>query len=159
MKSRSIVAGILLILMLCVLPQPVAAYSTNSSLLSITHADYCDLDGDGFADDVLTKVIVGTHSGLPEFVFCWTTLKLTLPSGTESYTDVWIWGIYSSVEITVEWYDHATESGWYSLHVTMDSMTMLDSFAAEAHMVFDPPDEGPPGTPWVRVMLSSPSCM
>ncbi len=131
--------------------QSVAAYSSDSQLLLITQACYCDLDDDGSADDVLTVIRVGTPETLPSFVFCWLSLTLTLPSGRTSSVGTFIIGIYSSVTITAEWYDHATESGLYTLDVNMAAVSVLWSVSAQAQMIFDPPDEGPPGTPWVRL--------
>ncbi len=147
-------AGLLLLLIITLSSTPqVAAYSSDAQLLSITDASYCDLDGDGYEDDVLTILRIGTPNGYPAFIFCWLSLTLTLPSGRVSYVDTFIFGIYSSLVIRVEWYDHAIESGLYTLDADMTAVSTLWSVSAYAQVIFDPPDEGPPGTPWVNVMI------
>ncbi|TXT57890.1 MAG: exported protein of unknown function [Candidatus Thorarchaeota archaeon] len=155
LKGRTIILGLVLIMAVSLLPSSVVAYSSNSSLLSITHADYGDLDDDGADDDVITEARIGSLTGFPEFIICTVTFTLTLPSGANYTTDVVICGIYDVVDLTIEWYDHATESGWYKIHAEMESVTMLWEFSADAYVIFDPPEEGPPGTPWVRVLVNN----
>jgi len=124
-------------------------YSVNYIIsgfeIQIDHAYYYDLDNDGYEDDVYSIITVSTVSGLPEHIDAKIYQYLTLPSGKTYYFSIEVTGFDATYSIYSEWYDVATESGWYTLEVTVKNYYFSVYSYDEDVLVFDPPKEGPPG--------------
>jgi hypothetical protein len=112
----------------------------------INHAYYYDLDFDGVEDDVLTIITIETVSGNPLLMINDVFEYLTLPSGLTYYVSVSIQGNYNHVLLIIEWFNVATETGWYDLLVCVDCYCLHGYYYLEDSLEFDPPDsEGPDG--------------
>lgn len=129
-------------------------YSDNddSLMVSIESADYLDLDGDQIEDDIFTEFTIAVPSGDWKFDRTFVYCELVLPSGYYFNCLILMIGTYSSVTLTLGWYNTAIESGWYTIAVWAwgygpDAPDMgLDS------LVFDPPTEGEPGIPYIAII-------
>ncbi len=126
------------IILLALVPASTAAVTdtTGPIKVEILDAYYADLDNDGLEDDVYSAVKV---SLIPQGIQVYDYLiELELPSGaTFSYYYV----IATNKQVVLYdnyFWDHATESGWYKITVSV----VLISSNFEYHettLVFDPP--------------------
>ena len=133
------------------LPQEVTAVPKKFTV-TIDSATYGDLDNDTVSDDVVVffTAEVGTFTKSPkrsEFFF-----TLTLPSGHELYALVIVLGAYRSVQLEMHWFDCAWEAGWYNVHVEAWAFGVQGGYDTDS-LDFDPPTNGGPGDPSIRVMV------
>ncbi|MBD3404959.1 MAG: hypothetical protein GF411_02350 [Candidatus Lokiarchaeota archaeon] len=147
---RILLISVLFMCLTFVMPANVAACDAtyNSDFgVAIDHANYSDIDGDSVADDVLTITRIFHNS---EF----TTIKKTIvfttvqvPSGRIFHSILHVKGDYSTMEVTIEWYNIAKEAGWYDLNVFALLITSDGVIFLHAYVSFDPPEGGDPGPP------------
>ena len=125
-------------------------YFIRGFCIHIDHAYYYDLDSDGMDDDVYTIITVYTLSGYAETVNADIYQYLTLPSGLTYYFLIQVSGYGSSYSLYAEWFDVATESGWYTLKATVTNYNYYGFSYDEDIVIFDPPETAPnSGTPRV----------
>lgn len=110
--------------------------SEPTIVVEILFANYTDLDDDGYLDDVYAEVSVEL-SGAVAYTFEYF-VTLTLPSGLNfSYLFI-ISTNYQSFNIYNYFYDHAIETGWYTLDVDA-TLNNGGRSTASSTLVFDPP--------------------
>ncbi len=119
-------------------PNSVSSKLTSEPSVSITimKAFYGDADGDGNADDVIAYVEHHLSGAVRYQLSVYATL--VLPSGLE-YT--WYYGLntrLSKVTLVLYFYNHALETGDYTLMINAFLKTGGISHAQDTH-VFDPP--------------------
>jgi hypothetical protein len=120
------------------------------TVLEIIAAYYTNLDTDGLTDDIFTNFLYCSPNGDWAYLQGKIYMYLTLPSGLTYYTSVRYQGIVDEVSIIMEWYNAATESGWYLFEVYIsaygfDSDGNYINTIYYSSMWFDPPDVGNPG--------------
>jgi hypothetical protein len=119
-------------------------------ILNIEDATYFAADADGIENDVIAhftlEVLRNRHNARNTAIF-YILISLTLPSG---YCYDYLFQVISDYNIlayiTLIFYDHATEPGWYLLEIT----AILPSYGGYSYCIgtesyyFDPPgsDEG-----------------
>ncbi|RMG34074.1 MAG: hypothetical protein D6732_11010 [Methanobacteriota archaeon] len=110
--------------------------SETSISVAILFANYTDLDEDGYMDDVYAEVSIDLYGGVAYTFEYYVTL--TLPSGLNfSYLFI-ISTNYQSFTIYNFFYDHATESGWYTLNIDA-TLNNGGRSTATSTLIFDPP--------------------
>ena len=147
-RARAIAATMLLAVsvMLLITP-PVSATTTDPEPtidVIVYYANYDDMDGDGMKDDVYVVLvfILGYHIYY-EFGY---VISLELPSGlTYSYT-VYVIALSDIVVTHNVFYNHATESGDYTVYVSALLITPGHA-SAVAQYTFDPPGGSEGGKP------------
>jgi hypothetical protein len=129
-----------------------AAAATDWLDIAIDHASYHDLDGDGFEDDIQTDFTFTVAHGVKcpgksEYYF-----TLTLPSGSGYLVILTIIGKFQTLQLSLLWYDCATESGWYNIQV--DAFTQGGPRLGHStnNLDFDPPSAGG-GDPHVKIFI------
>jgi hypothetical protein len=131
---------------------------TFSVKVSITAADYLDLDGDQIEDDILTEfsvsVPVASWKSSISIVYC----LLELPSGQAFRCNILVIGCYSLLSLTVGWYNTAYEPGWYTFCVAACIVGNDVPEPGYDMIEFDPPTEGEPGSPVISIMEISVIC-
>ena len=104
--------------------------------VKIMYAYYCDLDQDGFEDDIYAKVSLSMYDA--SFYAIEYYVNLTLPSNVSFTYRVIINTDSSELMLHNLFYNHATESGNYSLFVQV--VLKNGGMATDSHLfVFDPP--------------------
>lgn len=118
--------------------------------IEVVHAYYYDLDSDGLDDDVYTIITIYTLNGYAESVCAEIYQYLTLPSGLTYYFPIDVIGYDDSYSIYTEWYNVATEPGWYTMTATVTNFNFFGFSYDEDTVIFDPPETAPnSGTPTV----------
>ncbi len=144
-RRALVLFALLVIVPMCVnIPVVHAASDEHGIEVTIVDACYTDLDDDSWEDDVLVVVRFDlSSSDYYEFAY---VITLTLPSGT-SYSYLVIVLAWVDVVYTYNlFFNHATESGDYTVYVKallVTPATATDS----ATYVFDPPGGSEGGKP------------
>ncbi len=141
MKTSYAILFITTILALSMIPPSFGRVSINNTReqtisINITFANYTDLDGDGFQDDVYAEVEVKLD-GSSAYTFEYN-VTLTLPSGLSFSYKFIISTNYQSFIIYHYFFDHAIESGWYTLNAEATLNNGGRSTTSNT-FVFDPP--------------------
>ncbi len=126
--------------------KPVTTSSTETAGIDVEviFANYTALEDDGYENDVYAEVKVYLYGG-ETYTFDYE-ITLTLPSGT-SYTYLFI--ITTNIEdllIYNFFFNHATESGWYTIDVNVLLHTGGQSTDSHTY-TFDPPGGSPGSEP------------
>ncbi len=167
-NTRRMILLALLLAVLSLQPAGVAAYkSSNSSpagaatssivLVTILTAQYCDIDSDLVDDDILTtfRVTVNRYTCIfdQSYVYC----ILRLPSGATYLLILKVIGQYSTMTIKLGWLNLAYIRGWYHFTVNAEILDRLrgTSLWGYSEVLFDPPTEGSPGPPLVKILSTS----
>jgi hypothetical protein len=113
--------------------------------IDIKKAYYDDLDYDGDYDDVYTLITITPYSSQLSSAIIDIYQFVQLPSGDTWYFTLTALGLSKRIYIEVQWYDIATESGWYTFLVSLDAYTYSGLYTYDEAVMFDPPEEGPEG--------------
>ena len=119
--------------------------------ISIDHAYYYDLDGDGASDDVLVNMTCTVNSGIKNPQRSEYFVKLTLPSGLAYLVVINVFGKYNTLFMSLRLYDTATEPGWYNVQVDAFSMGLHKGHSTASYD-FDPPTGQGSGPPSVEII-------
>ena len=119
--------------------------------ISIDHAYYYDLDGDGASDDVLVNMTCTVLSGIKNPQRSEYRITLTLPSGLAYLVIIDVIGKYNSLFMSLKMFDTATEPGWYNVKVDAYSMGVHRGYSTASYD-FDPPDKQGTGQPTVSLL-------
>ncbi len=124
------------------------APQTNNTIHSITvvitHASYTDLDNDGNEDDVVViSDFYLQNDDFYEFIYF---ITLILPSGMYYQYLVRVWAWVDYVSITNSFYNHATESGNYTVIIEAWLLNP-DVYYDISAVIFDPPGGSDGGKP------------
>ena len=153
--TPKIYTGILMILMISLmLPGQVQACTNDndSLLVTITRAEYTDLDLDNRSDDILTNFDITTPVGEWDISLTIIFCELILPSGYAFYFITIIQGDYTKIEISLGWFNCAIEEGWYLIRVHALSVGPNAPSYGYGETLFDPPDGGNPGDPEIDIL-------
>ncbi|UYP46225.1 hypothetical protein NEF87_002510 [Candidatus Lokiarchaeum ossiferum] len=111
--------------------------------IEITYANYLELDGDGYEDDVITQFTLKSPTGYYAYLDVELELELVLPSGYTYIMRFSITEFYVELPVTVEWHNCATESGWYDFNIEADifgfDSDIIFSGIVTDSLTFDPP--------------------
>ena len=121
--------------------------------ISITHAYYHDLDGDGQTDDVLVDFTCSVKNWIPTPSWSYFELYLTLPSGLIYFVSFEVYGRYRVLELSMAWYNCASESGWYNIQIDAYTVFYNAIGYSTTNYDFDPPTQGGVGEPHVILYL------
>ena len=121
--------------------------SDDSLIVSIESADYLDLDEDQIEDDIIIEFTIEIPRGDWDFHHTFVYCELTLPSGYYFQGLILISGTYSSLSITLGWYDTAIESGWYTIDIWACGLGPDAPDLGHDSLIFDPPTDGNPSSP------------
>ena len=124
----------------------------DSWQVDIRSALYLDLDSDMMEDDVLTEYALTVPDGDWRFYVTCIYSRLTLPSGQYFEHRLLVIGQFSTLGITLGWYNTATESGWYTYEVYAWSYGADTPESGCDDILFDPPTGGDPGVPIVDIL-------
>ncbi|WP_371804336.1 hypothetical protein [Candidatus Lokiarchaeum ossiferum] len=125
--------------------------------LIIDDAYYCDKDGDGLEDDVITIFTLYSPTGLLADVDAVIDLSILLPSGQIFSFSYRLKETFIELELTIEWYNCAVEDGWYDFTVLVDmhgfdiDRNHFDGTVTET-LTFDPREVGGAGLPFAIVL-------
>ncbi|MFX0094434.1 MAG: hypothetical protein ACFFBD_22040, partial [Candidatus Hodarchaeota archaeon] len=127
--------------------------SPQGVILTINYAYYHDLDRDYRRDDIWTEFTLRTASGQREDISSYVRLYLYLPSGRRFFTDFYLYGTYSRVQLGTAWFNTAIESGWYCfiVYVTAVGNNWIQNVDEAGY--FDPPTKAGPGTPYCSIYI------
>lgn len=120
--------------------------------ISIDHAYYYDLDGDGLEDDIQVDFTLTVNPGIKSPSKSDYYVKLTLPSGLAYLVRLTLIGRYATIHMTFFWYDCATESGWYNINIEAFAYGGSRMGYSTANLDFDPPGTGG-GEPHVKILI------
>ena len=126
---------------------PLNASTTSEPIgisVTITSAYYADIDTDGWEDDIYSSVTIDL-TGAVRYNFDYY-ITLTLPSGTSYTYHYSINTVYDVVNFGNYFWNHATESGDYSISVKVVLWTGGISSATHQY-IFDPPGGSDGGDP------------
>ena len=153
MKSRSIfILSLILLLMVPLSISQASAYPGDTTLcLDITYANYLDLDDDGIQDDIITHFNLMSPFYYDVYMIGSLDLTLVLPSGFIFYATLGIDRVVGNIEVIIEWYNCATEPGWYDFQLELRTYAITPFgrvYWVEDYdsLIFDPPEEFPPGS-------------
>lgn len=143
MVLRGILFFLLIFLSMVVVYQVVGSVTIGSGdsqlTITITDAFYTDLEQSGVENDVVSHFTLElTNEEEIQRFFLYITLRL--PSGTE-YSYWYYISTNQSLEATMNFYNHATESGWYDLKILGILLDRPISCGLESY-TFDPPGSG-----------------
>ncbi len=157
-QVKLLIFAVVFISMLAFMPTNVSADDDDDYDgyldVDITDAHYCDYDGDGSEDDVVTvfEVDIRKSDDWDGGVFRLQTY-LILPSGYG-----WVYTFYVKAEgdfqITMIWYNCAIESGWYTFYVFADALGSEAPRSGYDSIVFDPPGGGDPDMPEISIFIT-----
>jgi hypothetical protein len=151
---KYLLLAMLLLSFAAVVPRLAAANTeTNNNVTVImSNAYYADLDGGGAKDDIVAiyDIIPPNSSGSNTTYFIELHCKLILPSGFAYIYDCAVVTSTGCI-VTQEWFNVATEAGWYTLSVYAYSASSQFN-SGYGQIVFDPPG-GDPGPPSVQTMI------
>ncbi|MGY5875460.1 MAG: hypothetical protein RTU30_06925 [Candidatus Thorarchaeota archaeon] len=132
-----------------------ASPNDDALQVDITTATYLDLDDDSAEDDVITAFSIDVPTGDWDigmtFIYCY----LELPSGLAFDAFLMLRGDFSSVTVTLGWYNTAIESGWYYFGVYAWSLGSDVPDSGFSEIIFDPPTDGVPGDPVIHIINST----
>jgi len=132
-RKKSLIFGVLLVL---VISLSWGVRADSNMKLSITTAYYCDIDGDGFEDDIYAEAIVLADEG---FKFYYMEYSLIYPSGNVYSDDHTYYTFDSETTFVFRLTNAATESGWYTLEITLYVLTGGGITVLYDSLEFDPP--------------------
>ena len=119
--------------------------------ISIDHAYYYDLDGDGASDDVLVELTCAIHPGIQNPSRSEYHIALKLPSGLVYLVIIQVIGKYNVLIMSLRLYDTATEPGWYNVKV--DAFCLgIGRGHSTASYDFDPPTGQGTGQPTAELL-------
>ncbi|MHA1807237.1 MAG: hypothetical protein ACTSX2_06655 [Candidatus Thorarchaeota archaeon] len=147
LRTRVMAAFLVLALMamLSVTPPVRAAPTDEPSInVTITFATYCDLDGNYRSDDVY--VVLYFELGNNPYYEVYYLITLQLPSGTNYSYLVYMLALSDEVVTHNLFFDHATESGDYTVYVSALLWTPYQA-TDSAQYTFDPPGGSEGGKP------------
>jgi hypothetical protein len=121
--------------------------------ISINHAFYYDLDEDLTEDDILIDLTFEVRFGFKSPSTSDYVITLTLPSGSQYVLLLTVIGKYRVLDLTMLWYDTATESGWYNLRVDAYAYYGYSTGYSTANYNFDPPTGGSGGEPHIEIWV------
>ena len=128
----------------------VSAYTPDESKLSavfnvtILDAGYSDMDGGIDKNDVY--VILEFNLGYALYYEFDYYITLTLPSGISYTYFVWVIAWVETIQLTNIFYNHATESGNYSVYI--DALMYYPEYIWDYDFIaFDPPGGSAGGDP------------
>jgi hypothetical protein len=124
----------------------------DSLMVSIESADYLDLDADQVEDDILTEFTIRIPDGDWSFGVTYIWCEVELPSGLTFVCELLVIGTYSSLGLTLGWYNTAIESGWYTFRVYADTFGNNAPDPGWDTLVFDPPTDGDTGPPLIEII-------
>ena len=104
--------------------------------LDITHAWYADGQGDGKQNDAFAVVTFNIDNGLSKNILRYN-ITITLPSGVYHTYSVKLNTSQTNFEIQNNFWNHATESGWYSVSIT--ASLNYNCHTVSDTLTFDPP--------------------
>ena len=110
----------------------------------ITEAYYTDLDNDGYQDDIFAIVLIETEGVI--FANLDYYVQMELPSGTVYSYHVRITTNNETLILSNYFWNHAYESGNYSLTVTV-VLRNARRMTSSTTLVFDPPGSSQGGEP------------
>lgn len=119
--------------------------------ISIDHAYYYDLDGDGVSDDVLVNMTCTIYSGIRNPQRSEYRVALTLPSGLVYLVIIDVFGRYNTLFMSLRMYDTATEPGWYNVQIDAFSMGVTKGHSTVSYD-FDPPTGQGTGQPHAELL-------
>lgn len=119
--------------------------------ISIDHAYYYDLDGDGASDDVLVNMTCTVLSGIRNPQRSEYRVTLTLPSGLAYLVIIDVVGKYDGLFMSLKLFDTATEPGWYNVKVDAYSMGVHKGHSTASYD-FDPPEKQGSGQPHAELV-------
>ncbi len=106
----------------------------------IVDAYYTDAEGDGLENDVISDFfmrIITAYSSIHLLI----SIYLELPS-TTSYTYDYTFRLGTGdYDLRMYFYNHATESGWYIVTITVTVMSKFQLMSGYESLVFDPPGQ------------------
>ncbi len=121
--------------------------------ISINHAFYYDLDDDLSEDDILIDLTFEVRDGIKSPSTSDYIITLTLPSGFQYILILTIIGKYRIFEMTMLWYDTATETGWYNVRVDAFGYYGYSTGYSMADYDFDPPTGSGGGEPYLEILV------
>ncbi|MBD3407961.1 MAG: hypothetical protein GF411_17710 [Candidatus Lokiarchaeota archaeon] len=116
--------------------------------VSIEAAYYDCLDGDGIENDVFSLIRFDLSSSLIYEYYYWITLEL--PSGKAFCYEVHVFAWADTIYLRNVFYDYATESGDYTIHVDALLISPYWDSDTVSH-TFDPPGGSSGGEPTLIV--------
>jgi hypothetical protein len=128
------------------------------SVVEITYATYTDLDDDGVQDDIYSTFSLFPLLGYRNYFYGYIDLYMEMPSGDTWYIleDLDL-EVYLEEDVTINWYNCATESGWYEFTIVVDSW-VIDDWGMLHHvyeadvLIFDPPEKSDvAGAPYATI--------
>ncbi|MHA1779822.1 MAG: hypothetical protein ACTSYL_03035 [Candidatus Thorarchaeota archaeon] len=151
-RPIALAVGLLLLLIPLGSVQPASA-AHPAVIVSVDYADYVDLDGDTYVDDIqidvtLTADVQGTPPKKTELY-----LVLTLPSSTTYVAKVKIVGKFTTLHVTSLWFDTANEPGWYDVDAHVFVVGLSQNGYCHSAYRFDPPTGTGPGDPHVSITI------
>ncbi len=146
--SRVVLVSVLLTIVIPLINLPTVSANTPNDdyLFNVTIADACylDADYDYYTDDVL--VVLKFDLGYALIYDFYYLITLTLPSGLEYSYLVHVLAWADTIYLYNVFYDHATESGNYTVYVS--ALMVSPTTATDSGIyVFDPPGGSPGGRP------------
>lgn len=144
MKLRTFVVFVVVLSSLFIIPASAKTVKVTtkeatckpSINLDVVEAYYADLDGDGMADDVYSRVDIQLHCG-NRYNFDYR-ISLILPSGFTVYDYLGINTRLTHFSIATTFYNYAFEAGDYQI----DAEALLSTGGQFYHissLIFDPP--------------------
>ncbi|TXT53837.1 MAG: exported protein of unknown function [Candidatus Thorarchaeota archaeon] len=125
------------------------AYPTSPRIaVSIETAYYTCLDGDGMENDVFSVIKFELSSSWIYEYYYWITLEL--PSGASYCYEVHVFAWTDTIYLRNVFFDYATESGDYTIHVDALLISPYWDSDTVSH-TFDPPGGSPGGEPTLVV--------
>ncbi|MHA1771081.1 MAG: hypothetical protein ACTSYL_12950 [Candidatus Thorarchaeota archaeon] len=156
---RALMLGFIIVFLIVI--TPARALTTNNPneatwfKVTATHAEYCDADDDGFADDIITvfdiTVLDTDISFMTTYIYCY----LYTPSGHAYGVALRAIGQYTYLSVAMAWYNTVTESGWYTFIVYVEIPVNGYTYYSMDGITFDPPAGGEPGPPLVEIVSTN----
>ncbi len=152
-SSRPLILLLVALMVITLSIGNVEATSNDGTLqVDITTATYLDLDNDSAEDDVITTFSIQVPNGDWDigmtFIYCY----LELPSGMAFDALLMLRGDFSTLTVTMGWYNTALESGWYYFGVYAWSYGNDVPDSGLDEIIFDPPTDGVPGDPVIHLL-------
>ncbi|TFF68224.1 hypothetical protein EU520_00685 [Candidatus Thorarchaeota archaeon] len=151
LKRKAVIMAVLLSVFLVMTTTPEAQAATydapeTTAQIDVTIEDayYLDLDPDLIENDVVVYVRFSL-ADFPYYEFAYI-ITLQLPSGTEYSYLVYVYAWIDDVYLCNVFFDHATESGNYTVYV--EAVMFIPGVATDSgEYVFDPPGGSEGGKP------------
>ncbi|MCF2137352.1 MAG: hypothetical protein K9W43_08975 [Candidatus Thorarchaeota archaeon] len=156
---RTLVLGFIIVILIIITPaRALTTDDPNEATwfkVAATHAEYCDADNDGFADDIITVFDITITNTDISFMITYMYCYLYLPSGDGYMVVIRGIGQYTYLSITMAWYNTVTESGWYTFIVYVEIPVNGFTYYSLDGITFDPPAGGEPGPPLVEIVSTN----